>query len=252
MRLVNFPPLVFVLSFLTLCLSIRIGTSLRKKGRDMGEYGREDALLILGAILTLLGLIIGFSFSMAVSRYDQRKNYEEEEANAIGTEYARAGILPAAEAVKVRALLKRYLEQRLLFYNTRDRQQLPQIDASTAQLQNELWSAVVAPAAAEPTPVRALVLAGMNDVLNRQGYTQAAWWNRIPREAWFLMAAIAICGNLLLGYIARGCSPFILLILPLTLSIAFFLIADIESPRGGAVVVHPQNLESLSRSLRSQ
>jgi hypothetical protein len=57
----------------------------------------------------LLGLIIGFSFSMATSRYDQRKNYEEAEANAIGTEYVRADLLPAADAATVRTLLRKYL-----------------------------------------------------------------------------------------------------------------------------------------------
>jgi len=67
---------------------------------------REDFGLILAAALTLLRLIIGFSFSMATSRYDQRKNLEEAEANAIGTEYARAGLLPAADSAKVRALLR--------------------------------------------------------------------------------------------------------------------------------------------------
>ena len=53
---------------------------------------------MINASLTLLALIIGFSFSMAVSRYDQRKNYEEEEANAIGTEYVRVDLLPAEDA----------------------------------------------------------------------------------------------------------------------------------------------------------
>jgi hypothetical protein len=250
--LLNFPLLVFSLSFPALCLSVRIGTWLGQRRRNGEKHDREDFRLILGSTLTLLGLIIGFSFSMAVNRYDQRKNYEEEEANAIGTEYARAGVLPAAEAEKVRALLKRYLEQRLLFYTTRDRQQLQQIDASTAQLQNELWSTVLAPAAAQPTPVRALVLSGMNDVLNRQGYTQAAWRNRIPTAAWVLMAAIAIVCNLLLGFGARRWDTFILLILPLTVTIAFSLIADIDSPRGGAILVRPQNLESLSESLRAR
>jgi len=57
---------------------------------------------VLAASLTLLALIIGFSFSMAVSRYDQRKNYEEAEANAIGTEYLRANLLPADDATRVR------------------------------------------------------------------------------------------------------------------------------------------------------
>ena len=74
--------------------------------------------------------------------------------------------------------------------------QLEQINAATAQLQAELWSAVLEPAAAQPTPISLWPFAGMNDVLNSQGYTQAAWWNRIPLAAWLLMAAIAICCNL--------------------------------------------------------
>jgi hypothetical protein len=100
----------------------------------------------------------------------------------------------------------------------------------------------------------ALAVAGMNDVLNSQGYTQAAWWNRIPIAAWALMAAIAVCSNLLVGYGARKAeAEFILLqVLPLVVAIAFFLIADIDSPNGGVIRVMPQNLLSLSESLRAQ
>jgi hypothetical protein len=72
----------------------------------------------------------------------------------------------------VRALLKNYLDQRVLFYLTRYGHELQQINAHTGQLQTELWSAVNAPAAAQPTPVLALALSGMNDVLNSQRYTQ--------------------------------------------------------------------------------
>jgi hypothetical protein len=252
-NLTNYPLLVFVLSFLTQWVSAWIGASFLRKQRKLEEGVREDFGVILAATLTLLGLIIGFSFSMAISRYDQRKNYEEAEANAIGTEYVRADLLSAADATKVRALLVNYLDQRVLFYTTRDQQQLSQINAHTARLQAELWSAVRTPATAQPTPVVALALSGMNDVLNSQGYTQAAWWNRIPKAAWGLMAAIAICCNLLVGYSVRGLKgeSILLLVLPLVVSIAFFLIADIDSPRGGVIRVYPQNLLSLSESLRA-
>ena len=84
-----------------------------------------------GAALTLLSLLIGFTFSMAISRYDQRKTYEEAEANAIGTEYVRLGVLPEADAARVRALLKDYLDQRVLFYTNRDANQLQQVNART-------------------------------------------------------------------------------------------------------------------------
>jgi hypothetical protein len=116
-----------------------------------------------------------------------------------------------------------------------------------------LWSAVKASAAAQPTPIVALAVSGMNDVLNSQGYTQAAWWNRIPTAAWALMATIAICCNMLIGYSMRDVKAerILLLILPLVVSIAFFLIADIDSPRGGVIRVIPHNLMSLSESLHA-
>ena len=248
------PLLVFAFSFLVLWLSGWIGASFLKKGRDLEDAVRQDFGVIQGATLTLLGLIIGFTFSMAVNRYDQRKNYEEAEANAIGTEYVRAGLLPAADTATVRALLLNYLDQRVLFYKTRDEQQLRQINAQTAKLQTELWSAVQAALLPSRHPLSRLAVAGMNDVLNSQGYTQAAWWNRIPLSAWGLMLAIAICANLLVGFGARKAivGAILLPVLPLVVSIAFFLIADIDSPRGGVIRVNPQNLLSLSQSLRAE
>jgi len=250
-NIVDAPLTVFAASFITLWLSALLGAFIRTQVRPLGEEGREDFGVVQASTLTLLSLLIGFTFSMAVSRYDQRKNYEEAEANAIGTEYVRAGLLPAADADRVRDLLRSYLDQRVLFYTARDSQQLRQIGAKTAQLQNDLWSAVQANAAARPTPVATLAASGMNDVLNSQGYTQFAWGYRLPIEAWGLMAAIAVGCNLLIGYGARRTNRLLFLILPLAVSVSFFLIADIDSPRAGVIRVQPQNLISLSQSLHA-
>jgi hypothetical protein len=137
-HLMRFPLLVLVLSFVVLWLAARIGASFR----GLEENEREDFGVISAAVLTLLGLIIGFSFSMASNRYDQRKDLEEAEANAIGTEYLRTDYLPAAEASRVRALLTNYLDQRLLFYTTREDRQLGQINSTTARIESELWSTI--------------------------------------------------------------------------------------------------------------
>jgi hypothetical protein len=249
----NYPLLVFAVSLTVLWLSTRLGIFFRDKRQHLDDEVREDFGTILAATLTLLGLIIGFTFSMAITRYDQRKNFEEAEANAIGTEYVRADLLPSADAAKVRSLLINYLGYRIEFYITRDERTLRLVNAQTNQVGAQLWSAVQIPADAQPTPVISLAVSGMNDVLNSQGYTQAAWWNRIPVESWALMGMIAICANIFIGYMSHGVrtEAVLLLALPFIVSISFLLIADIDSPRNGLIYVRPQNLAALYDSLRA-
>jgi hypothetical protein len=248
----DFPSAMLVLSFLFLFVAAATGDQLRKRMLPLKEEERDNFGVVLGATLTLLGLLIGFSFSMAVSRYDQRKIDEEAEANAIGTEYVRADLLPAKDASRVRGLLRKYVDQRVLFYTTGNSQRIAKINADTAELQHDLWSAVQKEASAQPTAVLALAVSGMNDVLNSQGYTQAAWWNRIPTAAWVLMLVIAICCTFLIGWGARQTDRRLFLIVPIAVSVAFFLISEIDSPHAGVIRVAPQNLLSLSQSLGSQ
>ena len=250
-ELMKHPVLVFAISYLLLWGSSRIGVWIRRSRTIEGEE-REDFNVIQAATLTLLGLIIGFSFSMAVNRYDLRVKCEADEANAIGTEYVRANLLPAADASQVRGLLREYLDLRIQFLATRDKDGLARINLSTGRLQDRLWSAVQGPALANPSPVTALAVSGMNDVLNTQGYTLAAWRNRIPVAAWGLLFAIALFCNALIGYGTRHgtAKAGFLTILPLVVSLSFFLIADIDSPRGGMIKVAAGNLTSLAESLR--
>jgi hypothetical protein len=149
-------------------------------------------------------------------------------------------------------LLSKYIEQRISFYKTRDQRQVDQIDADTAKSQAELWSVVSHVEGSQPTPMVALAVSGMNDVLNSQGYTQATWWNRIPEAAWWLMGLIAISCNILIGCGERRTHTFVLLILPVILSISFFVIADIDSPRPrtGVIDVSPQNLIAAAQVMR--
>jgi hypothetical protein len=250
--MVDYPLLVFAFSLPALW-SVALAGSYFCGRRNLTDDDRADFNVIVATALTLLSLLIGFTFSMAMNRYDQRKNSEAVEANAIGTEYSRAGLMPAVEAAKVRALLRAYVERRILFYTARDARQIQEIDEATARLQEALWLLVQDRAAVQPTPVAALVTSGMNDVLNSQAYTLAAWRNRIPVAAWILMVASAICCNGLVGYTGRqGARLDRLLVVPLIVSISFFLIADIDSPRGGVIRVLPQNLQTVGSSLHSQ
>jgi hypothetical protein len=245
------PLLVFVIALAAFWFSAKTGASFGKKQSFSEEASRAEFSLLLGGTITLLALIIGFTFSMAVSRYDQRKNYEAEEANAIGTEHVRASLLPAADAARVRGLLKNYVDQRIRRYTIRSASEIQRIDAETARLQSEMWAAVATAALVQSHPAMALVVSGMNDVLNSQGYTQAAWWNRIPAAAWILVMAISIFCNFLVGYGGHRRSAFVLVILPIALSVSLFFIADIDSPQWGLIRIEPQNLESVAEALRS-
>ena len=245
MKILDSPSGVFIVSFVVLWLSGYLGHFLRGRVRVLQGEKRDDLGVALTATLTLLGLLIGFTFAMAISRYDLRKACEENETNAIGTEFLRADVLPAPDAGQLRTLLKAYLEKRVSFYVTRDRSQLTQIAQERARLQMTMWALVRATPERPANPGTALAMAGMNDVINTQRLTAAAWHNRIPVSAWLLMTAIGICCSLLFGYRVHKRDWRMFLAMPVAVGIAFLMIADIDSPRAGAVQVAPENLETL-------
>jgi hypothetical protein len=131
----HYPLLVFAVAFVALWLASAAGSWLRRNYPNADDEQNEHLGVILAATLTLLALIIGFSFSMSTNRYDQRKNFEEAEANAIGTELLRADFLPPADAANVRKLLGEYLDQRIQFYLNKDDVRRMRIDERTSQLQ---------------------------------------------------------------------------------------------------------------------
>lgn len=191
---------------------------------------------------------------MAIDRHDQREIFEEGEANAIGTEYLRADLLPPKASAATKDLLIQYIDQRILFYSKQSPEKIQEIRSKTDQLQMALWNEILPVARTQDTPSIALVTSGMNDVLNAQGYVQAAWWNRIPYTAWTLMAAIALCANLLVGFGARNFqkNTALFMIFPFVVSVSFFLIADIDSPRSGVIRIEARNLVALKNNLTQQ
>jgi len=245
--LIDDPRLIFLASFVSLSIAVWWGgailsqSSLRPRGTD------NNFNVIQNASLTLLALIIGFSFAMAIERYDARKNLEEGEANAISTELLRSELLSAPQSSNIKILLKQYTDLRVAFYTERNTTQLVKITQATTELQRKLWQEVIAGSHTSPNPIVALAVSGMNDVINSQGYTQAAWWNRIPPSAWMLLFGIAFCACVVTGLGANNFKENwqLFLIIPFVVSLSFFLIADIDSPRNGIILVTPQNLLTL-------
>jgi hypothetical protein len=252
--MINHPRVLTLACLLAMWLLALGGAFLRqrsqRRARDIDPQVKETLTLVVSATLTLLGLIIGFTFSMATTRYDQRKLYEEQEANAIGTEYVRAELLPADQTNQVKFLLGQYLQRRIAFYTSSENPQNSTLDLQTARLQTQLWNSIKPQAAATPTPVEALVVSGMNDVLNSQGYTQFSWWNRIPTTAWWFLIGIALFANLLVGYATPARARVLLFVLPMIVAVSFFLVADLDDPRGGLIHIAPRDLMALADSFR--
>jgi hypothetical protein len=250
MNLMDHPYLVFIVVFALLWLSTHIGHAVRGRLLVLQHEERDDFGILLTAVLTLLGLLIGFSFQMAISRYDLRKSCEENEVNAIATEYLRADLLSADQSAHLRSLLHEYLGQRLSFYTTTDSRQLEQIAMERTQLQLKMWSIVRPTPPSQPSIGSALLMAGMNEVMDTQRLANAAWNNRIPLAAWIMMIGISVCCTVLFGYRVQEPGWRLFVIMPLAVATAFLMISDIDSPRSGAIRVAPDNLAALSQVMQ--
>jgi hypothetical protein len=250
MKLLDYPGLIFVVTFAVLWFGAWVAGLLGERWRRLTTDERPDFDVALGAALTLLGLVIGFSFSMAIGRYEVRNDHEGEEATAIRTAYLRAGLLPEEYTIRVRALLRQYTDLRIQFFTTGDREELGRIETETTQVQNQLWAAVSLPATTQPTLMSSLVVSGVNDVLNTEGMTREVWEERIPIAAWGLMFGMALGCNVLFGYGARRIDWRLFIVLPLVVAVSLSFIADLNRPRGGFIRIRPANLVGLQQSLK--
>jgi len=245
----DYPVLIFVSAVLLQWLAACLGSLASQRRQDITPEIRPDFSAVQGAILTLLGLIIGFSFSMATARYDLRRSYEAAEAGAIGTVDLRADLVPTANAAEIRRRLRRYTDLRIEFFRARREDEIQKIDAEAATLQRRMWELTVRPAIEQPNSVTALAVTGMSDLSTAEGNSQAALRSRIPMLAWGLLFIIAMFANGMLGYGARQMRPKLFFLLPLALGIAFLLVAEIDNPRQGIVHIVPRNLLRARASL---
>ena len=148
----SMPLPILVITFAVLCVAAWLGATRFEKLRSEAGALRQEFGVIQNATLTLLGLIVGFTFSMALDRYEQRKDFEAAEANAILTAYQRADLLPPADGDKVRTLLRSYLQARLRYFDTRNPFALDATNAATAT--PSIWARVPEPSVTTASIIR--------------------------------------------------------------------------------------------------
>jgi hypothetical protein len=147
---------------------------------------KADIALILGAILTLLALLLGFTYAMSGSRYEIRRQLVVEEANAIGTTYLRAKALPESRSSQIQELLRQYAALRIEFARARDEspQKVREVDNRSKELHSLIWSHAVALARENPNPVTSIFLQTLNEMIDLHSKRLAAYRNRVPLSIW--------------------------------------------------------------------
>jgi hypothetical protein len=214
---------------------------------------KEQLSGIQTAVLGLLALLLGFTFSMAVSRYEDRRKLVVKEANAIGTAYLRAGLLPEGHRQPVRDALRRYLSTRIrVREHALDPEQLAAGLKASEDLQNEIWRHGAEAAGEAPTAITATFINSANELIATGGERVAAARAQIPAGIWFMLIVVAGCGSLITGYRAGSDhvhSPFAIWFLPLLITFVIVLIFDLSHPLQGMIDISQRPLLHLQRSL---
>lgn len=209
---------------------------------------------VQGAVLGLLGLLLGFTFAMAVSHYDGRRGLVLKEANAIGTTWLRASLLPEAQVAPVKELLRRYTEARLNYQRLADDPaKLAEGLRVCAGLQAELWTHATAAAKEAPTPITATFIVALNETIDVDAERLAAGRARIPAGVWLLVIMVAACGCFTTSYGAGAEGERSTLggvFLPLLFTVVIVLIFDLSHSRQGMITVSQQPMVDLLQSIQ--
>ena len=243
---------IAVLLFLLILLAneggLRLGQYFANKSDD---DVKSQTTAIQGGIIGLLALILGFSFSMSLGRFDDRAAAEVAEANAIGTALLRTELLPAPFDTQATTLLHEYIDLRLRISDT----DLTQVDLrralnqKTGALQQRIWNVGLAAADDVPNPViTGYFITAINDMIDAQGFRNDQLVRHVPPVIFYLMFIIFISASALTGYaggLGRRSQRIPGLVLSFLICLVVFIIIDLDRPRRGIIQVRQDSMEAL-------
>ena len=208
---------------------------------------------VIGGILGLLGFLLAFTFGMAASRFDTRRELLLDEVNAIGTCYLRAGLVPAPERVEVRQRLREYVHLRAEV--AKQPQSLPEVLGRSEVLQNELWSQAILVAKEDgSSEMHALFIDSLNEVIDFHTKRFVVSQYHIPDIIWWALYVVSMLSMAGVGYQfgwAGSRDIAISFCLALAFSIVIVLIADLDRVNEGALQVSQQPMIELDRKLEA-
>jgi hypothetical protein len=208
---------------------------------------------ILGASLGLLAFFLAFTFNMAGSRYDARKQLVLDEANAIETTYLRAKLLPKPYGTEIQELLREYVDVRVQV-QTGKMEIIKQAIVKSEELHNQLWSKVVTLTEnSNYSGITTLFIRSLNEVFDlHTKRVNAGLRNRIPVSIFATLYFVAFLAMSMMGYqagLSGRRSPIAGLVLILTFAIVLALIIDLERPRQEIFSVSQQTMVDLKNKL---
>lgn len=230
-----------------------------RMGRFVQEHTGDEIKTLTGSIqasiLGLLALLLGFTFSMAMQRYDGRSMAVIEEANDIGTAVLRVQLLPDEYQAETYQLLAQYMTLRVavgrIDITRQDERQLH--NQQIAQLQHKLWAIGVAATNTDPRAVTTGAFTkSLNDMIDIQGTRNALLQMHVPEAVMLLLFLVFISAGGIIGYSAglsgkRILAPVVLVSLLITLIV--FIIIDLDRPKRGLIQVDQTPIIEVQRGL---
>ena len=220
------------------------------------ENGGAEIGTLSGAALGLLALLLGFSFSIALSRYEVRRSMVLEEANAIGSTANFALMLPQPAQAPILGLLRDYTDVRIGLGVPYDPAKLQRDVARSVELQTLLWQQAVAVSAAAPQSLPAYrFVASLNEMNNIHERRVTALRFHVPSAVMFMLIGVAMVAMGFTGYQAGVTGtrrPLATLIMSVTVAVVIMLVVDLDRPARGLIEVPVQALVDAARGFRSK
>jgi hypothetical protein len=242
---------LFIIILVVVLLSVELGYRLGKYRRSRHEEEKEAPLgTMVGATLGLLAFVLAFTFGLAAARFDARRQVLLDEANAIGTTYLRAGMLPE-HGEEVRRLLRDYVTTRLELVQPG---KLAEGIRKSENIQQQLWNEAQTVGQKNPNSiVVGLFVQSLNQMIDlHASRMQAGLRSRIPGAIWLGLFAVAALSLATMGYHA-GLSgtrrSLATIAVAVTFSVVIELIADLDRPQEGVLRVSQQALLDVQRSM---
>lgn len=205
---------------------------------------------MVGTILGLLAFMLAFTFGLAATRFEARRQTILDEANAIGTAYLRTRLLPEPQRATSARLLREYVDVRI---RAIEEGRVAEAVARSEELHESLWAEAVAAAEKQHGPITALYLQSLNETIDLHATrVQVGIRSRVPVTILGGLFALSLLGMGAVGYqsglSATRRSPA-MSGLVLAFSGVLFLIVDLDRSREGLLQVGQQAMIDVQRSM---